>query len=178
MTTVARKITFFKNVGAKKQTIESTAGTYGVLLEELPQHGIEIGDMRVVVAGSNVTLESREAILPLEDHTLFLFPKKVKSGCFSEETESANSDEEGTAANFNYEEDDVEDYEFNNGKEEAIVRVNFILQGNEKLKYHAERVLELLGVENSQTASTPGEEVDPDTKRLADEASRLAGSFI
>lgn len=85
-----RKIKVYLPKGTQRlQTIETDAETWGALKLVLEAEGIDLNNTKALVGGSQVTLESEDAKLPVGvngadatngDFTLFLTPVKVKSG--------------------------------------------------------------------------------------------------
>lgn len=66
----------------QNQTIQTTATTWGELVVDLKANDINPSGMKAVVGKLNVTLESPEAVLPVESFVLFLTPVKIKAGSF------------------------------------------------------------------------------------------------
>ncbi len=88
----SRKVTVFNTVGSKKTVVDTNATTWEELKEDLDKAGIAHSGMRAIVGENQVTLESNKARLPIgltagdevtNNFTLFLSPRKVKSGASS-----------------------------------------------------------------------------------------------
>ena len=84
-----RTVTVFNTVGSKKTIIETEAQTWEELKHDLDAKEIAHNGMRAIVGENQTTLESNGARLPLgltvgseltNDFTLFLSPRKIKSG--------------------------------------------------------------------------------------------------
>jgi hypothetical protein len=75
-----RKITIYNTVGQNKQTLESSATTWGELQKELHAKNIETKNMKTVIGETQNSLESPQGSLMAGDFTLFMMPQKVKSG--------------------------------------------------------------------------------------------------
>tara|TARA_R110002020_G_scaffold22721_1_gene76414 strand:- start:990 stop:1223 length:234 start_codon:yes stop_codon:yes gene_type:complete len=73
-----RAITLFSTQSNNRETIQSSAATWGELKGEV-SHMIN-GDMKATVKETKNDLSNDDAILPEGAFTLFLFPNKVKSG--------------------------------------------------------------------------------------------------
>jgi hypothetical protein len=173
---VKKKVTLYNTVGQNKKVIDSEASCWKELKAELSDLNISFNNMRVIVGGSNVTLESPNAILPETDFLLFLFPVKVKSGNNFEEydeNEAAEINNSGAAHNFDYANDNIEDYFFTNSKEEIKVRLQLIVNGSEKNKEHAGKVMQLIDATDLLALSP----ADPAMRKLAEEAARIAESL-
>ncbi|HEY4062302.1 MAG TPA: hypothetical protein VGM30_10400 [Puia sp.] len=184
MDTVAiqtRRITVVNNVGKNKRVLESAAAIKGDLVSEMSSQGISVKNMRMIVGGSKVTLDSSLAVLPVEDFYLFLYPVKVDSGNWpdtdDDNGDDGNGDEQGTAENFNYEEDDVEEFQFDNSKEEMRVRLNLIIKGSEQTQHQANAVLNLLDNMEENSENNEAGHNDPEQTFLVDEAARIANSL-
>lgn len=77
---MSRKVTVHNTVGAKQQSFQSSAETWGELQEEFARHNIPYQGMKAVQGNNQVTLESSQARLLDEDIIIFLVQQKVKSG--------------------------------------------------------------------------------------------------
>lgn len=78
--TLARTVTICATVGNSGQTIQTNACTWGELMLELDNHIITYSNLRCIIGETRNTLESAQAILPSSNFTLFMLPKKTKSG--------------------------------------------------------------------------------------------------
>jgi len=77
-TTTTRTVTIYSTQGrGQSQTIETDAKTWGELR---PKIEFNTSNVRAVVRENRTTLEANDAVLPEEEHTIFLYPTKVKSG--------------------------------------------------------------------------------------------------
>lgn len=171
--TAKRQVTLYNTVGQNKKIIDSEASCWKELKTELSNLNISFSNMRAIVGGSNVTLESPNAILPETDFLLFLFPVKVKSGSCFEEDDSVEMNINGFSHQFDYAKDTVENYLFANSTEEIKVRLQIIINGCNKNKEYAEKLLEIMkSIELSN--QTPA---DPAIQELAVEAARIAKSL-
>ncbi len=78
-----KNVLIFVTTGsANGSTIQISSTTWGDLQEELLERNIQIDNMKAVVGETRVTLESPQAHLPEGDFTLYLMPKKNKSGSY------------------------------------------------------------------------------------------------
>jgi hypothetical protein len=75
------KVNVFSTRGARKNSLETAAQTWGELKSELKSIGVETDGLRAIIGQTQLTLESAKAVLPDYDFVLFLSPIKVKSGC-------------------------------------------------------------------------------------------------
>jgi len=75
-----RNVLIYSTSGASGKTINSQSTTWEGLQRELSAEDIQYNNMKAVVGESRVTLEAPMAQLPEGDFTLFLMPKKTKSG--------------------------------------------------------------------------------------------------
>lgn len=76
-----RTITIYNTVGQNKTTIESSALNWGQLQTELKeQKNITSNGMKVVIADTQNSLESPQAVLLDGPFSLLMMPQKVKSG--------------------------------------------------------------------------------------------------
>lgn len=66
----------------QKVTFETTAEVWGDLLPEIAERGLLPDSYRVVVKETKNSLESDQAVLPEDDFTLWIRPKKMKSASF------------------------------------------------------------------------------------------------
>ena len=79
--TTKRKVLVYTTVGNNATEIESDAKLWSELQTQLGQIGVSnFTKLKCVVGESKVTLESPNAVLPNENFTLFILPKKNKSG--------------------------------------------------------------------------------------------------
>lgn len=62
------------------QTIETSAGTWGELKEEISETLSQFKNVKAVVGETKTTLESKGAHLPTTDFSLYIWPEKTKSG--------------------------------------------------------------------------------------------------
>lgn len=69
---------FSTQMGEKQ--VDANVSTWGELKDVLSNNGISYSGMKAVIGETKVTLESSSAQLPEGDFTLFLMPKKTKSG--------------------------------------------------------------------------------------------------
>jgi len=77
-TTTTRPVTVYSTQGrGQSQTIETDAKTWGELR---PKIEFNTSNVRAVVRENRTSLEANDAVLPEEEHTIFLYPTKVKSG--------------------------------------------------------------------------------------------------
>jgi hypothetical protein len=171
--TAKRQVTLYNTVGQNKKVLDSEASCWKDLKTELSNLNISFNNMRAIVGGSNVTLESPNAILPETDFLLFLFPIKVKSGNCFDEDDGIEMNTNGFSHHFDYAKDTVENYLFANAKEEIKVRLQLIINGCNKNKEYAEKLLEI--IESAELSNqTPS---DPAIQELAAEAARIAKSL-
>ncbi len=75
-----REITVYSSRGAKKAKIQSDATTWGGLIPLLKKEGYEVDSLHSTIGGSKLDLVHVEAALPEEPFTIFMRPKKTKSG--------------------------------------------------------------------------------------------------
>jgi hypothetical protein len=75
-----KNVLIYFTSGASGKTITTQARTWEGLQKDLSENDIQFSNMKAVVGESRVTLESPMAELPQGDFTLFLMPKKTKSG--------------------------------------------------------------------------------------------------
>lgn len=84
-----RTVTVINTQGRQRQTVQTSANTWGELKRDLDSAGIPHSGMRAMVGENHNTLETSGAQLPsgltvgdrvTNDFTLFLSAKKVKSG--------------------------------------------------------------------------------------------------
>lgn len=62
------------------KTVETEAELWGDLQKDLKKAGITFNKMKVVIGETKHTLEADSGVLPKNDFTLFLMPKKTKAG--------------------------------------------------------------------------------------------------
>lgn len=76
-----KKVTIYSSTMGTK-VIETQASTFSGLIISMKDADIRYNksDMKAVIGQTKVTLEHDDAVLPEEDFTLFLVPKKTKSG--------------------------------------------------------------------------------------------------
>jgi hypothetical protein len=85
-----RKILVYSTVGKTAFEIDTTVGTWGQLQELLSDHQISnFSSLKSIVGETKVTLESPNAILPETNFTLFMMPRKTKSGLTHEEIDNS-----------------------------------------------------------------------------------------
>jgi hypothetical protein len=157
---ILRKVTLYNTVGQNKKVIDSGAKNWKELKSELSDLNITFNNMRVIVGGSNVTLESPNAILPETDFLLFLFPVKVKSGF---ENDDADEDE-NVGGHYTEEKDPistVKDY------------LQTIIDKSKETIQEAQLALTIL---NGEDLNLPVS-TDPEIQSLASEAARIADSL-
>jgi len=77
---VVRKITVYNTSAQNNQVIESSAMTWEQLQQELERSGIPYSGMRAVVGENQNELITGQSTLMEGDMTLFLMPRRVKSG--------------------------------------------------------------------------------------------------
>jgi hypothetical protein len=75
-----RKVTVYNTSAQNNKVIESAAVTWGQLQQELAEAGIPYSGMRAVVGETQTELITNQSSLDPGDVTLFLMPRKVKSG--------------------------------------------------------------------------------------------------
>lgn len=75
-----RRVLVYSTQGKKAKEVLTDAQTWGALQSALNSNDITHNKMKAVVGESKVTLESQEAMLPAQNFTLYLMPKKTKSG--------------------------------------------------------------------------------------------------
>lgn len=77
-----RKITVFQTRGSKKVLIESDVRTFGQLQNLFDDYGVSYSTKEMVAVESigNTSLELANAVLPDQDFTLGIFPRKTKAG--------------------------------------------------------------------------------------------------
>lgn len=76
-----KSFTIWNTNGNNRKDFESNATTLEELQRDFTQHGISYNNMSIIVGETQVSLESKQALIPdVSQVTLFLFPKKVKSG--------------------------------------------------------------------------------------------------
>ena len=75
-----RNIKVYSTSGRTNVNLATEATTFSQLKNELDGQGISTSSMKCVIGESKLTLESDNAILPETDFTLFIMPKKTKSG--------------------------------------------------------------------------------------------------
>jgi len=80
MSATKRTITVYSTRGNKKAKIESDATTWGGLIPLLKAQGYEVDQLHSTIGGSKLDLVHVEAALPEEPFTVFMRPKKTKSG--------------------------------------------------------------------------------------------------
>lgn len=74
-----KKIVVIATTKSQPTVINSEATTWGQLQDSLSSFG-DLSKLRAVVKETKTTLELEDAILPVEDFTLFLSPKQIKAG--------------------------------------------------------------------------------------------------
>lgn len=89
---MSRLVTIYNTLGSNRIPIESDATTWGQLKVNLVDYAVPYLDMKAIVGDTQVTLESSEALLPLGDCTIMLFPQKVKSGVEEEGIDGDGND--------------------------------------------------------------------------------------
>lgn len=77
-----RTITVYSSSGRDGHSIITDVTTWGSLKEELSAQNVQHDKMKAVIGETKNTLESSNSVLPDGDFTLFLMPKKTKSGLF------------------------------------------------------------------------------------------------
>lgn len=81
--TTQRQVTIFPTVGQKGQVITLDGDTFADLKAAMSKNNIQFDDnsMKAVIGETRNTLEANSALLPnMSSFSLFLFPKKTKSG--------------------------------------------------------------------------------------------------
>lgn len=76
----SRKITVFSTKGKQKAHIETDVATWGELKPLIENEGYDIGSLHATENINRTNLEHKDAVLPEKAFTLFLRPKKTKSG--------------------------------------------------------------------------------------------------
>lgn len=77
---VLRKVTVYNTSAVNNRVIESSAMTWGELQQELERSGIPYSGMRAVIGENQNELITGQSGLMEGDMTLFLMPRRVKSG--------------------------------------------------------------------------------------------------
>lgn len=70
--------------------ITTSATTLNDILPELRSRGVNINDNTLIVRETRAELSMGEALLPTGDFSLFIYPKKNKSGAIEEQMEQLN----------------------------------------------------------------------------------------
>lgn len=94
---MSRKVTVVNPQTNQPVEINTSAETWGELISEIEAKNISVSGMKGVIRETKVSLQSREAQLPDDDFTLFLFTDKVKSGFDTEQMMKDLRDEFNTA---------------------------------------------------------------------------------
>lgn len=76
----ARKITVYNTGGKQGKVIETSSLNWADLQKDLSANGVSYSGMKAVIGKTKTNLEHKDAVLPGEDFTLFLFPEKTRSG--------------------------------------------------------------------------------------------------
>lgn len=93
------KFTVRASVGTKKVEFEANVETFGQLKQAFEEHGVSYNpDMQAIVQSTKSALLTDDSIVPAGDQTIFLMPKKTKSGWTPEgwdgdDIEDASTDE-------------------------------------------------------------------------------------
>lgn len=109
---VVRKVTVYNTSAQNNRVIESSAMTWGELQQELERSGIPYSGMRAVVGENQNELVTGQSHLMEGDMTLFLMPRRVKSGI---DTETYVDPEDGVSFSdieWNDLDNDPRDYTF------------------------------------------------------------------
>ena len=77
---MSRIVTVYTSNGQNAKSISINATDWGTLQGELNENDIPTSGLKAILGEQRTTLESNAAQLPLEDFSLFLMPKKTKSG--------------------------------------------------------------------------------------------------
>jgi hypothetical protein len=63
-----------------ERVVDSSAKNWGELQSDLSDGGISFDNMKAVIGETKLTMDSSSSVVPQEDFTLFLMPKKTKAG--------------------------------------------------------------------------------------------------
>lgn len=77
---MTRTVTVVNTVGRNRFPIESNAESWMPLTRQLQEMSVPYQDMNAIIAETQYTIKSEDALLPLGNFTLMLFPKRVDSG--------------------------------------------------------------------------------------------------
>lgn len=144
---MSRKVTIYNTIGNNKTVIETSAGVWGGLQEDLSRAGIHFSGMKAIVGETQGTLESNQAVLPEADFTLFLMPQKVKSG-WNDEDGLIDWEDGITWDDEDWEFNNVEDFSFKTAKDLAIARAK-------RASFYLDKIIEYLTQEEKRSPSDP-----------------------
>lgn len=81
-----RKITVFSQSGNSRTSVNSSATTWGELLDSQPDIAAHVNsDVKIMIRETKTAIESRDSILPDTDLNIYLSATKVKSGLTEEQ---------------------------------------------------------------------------------------------
>lgn len=107
-----REITVYSSRGVKKAKIQSDATTWGGLIPLLKKEGYEVDSLHSTIGGSKLDLVHVEAALPEEPFTIFMRPRKTKSGATKKRGDGLDLKALKVLAKA-----DIDNKDFSNGKE-------------------------------------------------------------
>lgn len=119
-----RKIITYSTLGENMKEINSSATTWGELQVDFARAGVSYEGMSAIEGESQVSFESSQARLPEGDFSVFLVPKKVKSGYEGSDDEYID-EEDGIRwndVNWSEDEEHPEDYTFASLRDLAAAR--------------------------------------------------------